>query len=173
MTTLRLEQCVIRPWQEGDLSSLLAHANDRDVWRNLRDAFPHPYTEPDGQAWIAHASGADPVTNFAIEVEGAAVGGVGIDLGVDVYRRTAEIGYWLGRAFWGRGIVTAAVVAVSEWAFSRFDLIRLEAGVFSWNPASMRVLEKAGYVQEGVHRRGVTKDGHTLDRVMFARLKST
>ena len=84
------------------------------------------------------------MANFAIVVSGEAIGGIGLRLGTDIFRRSAEIGYWLGEPFWGRGIATEAVGAVSQYAFESFDLCRLEAGVFEWNPASMRVLEKAG-----------------------------
>ena len=93
--------------------------------------------------------GRRPVLNFAIVVAGAAVGGTGLELGTDVSRRSAEVGYWLGQPFWGRGIATEALRAVTDYAFTTLDICRLEAGVFDWNPASARVLEKAGYVLEG------------------------
>jgi [ribosomal protein S5]-alanine N-acetyltransferase len=101
-------------------------------------------------------------------VDGAAVGGVGIELGTDVFRRSAEIGYWLGEPFWGRGIATEALRAMTAYAFERFDICRLEAGVFDWNPASARVLEKNGYVLEGRARLGVIKDGRMGDRLLYA-----
>ena len=97
-----------------------------------------------------------------------AVGGIGILLQEDVHRRSAEIGYWLGEDYWGRGIVTEAVRRVTDWAFENFDLCRIFAHVFAWNPASMRVLEKAGYEYEGRLRQSVTKDGQTIDQVIYA-----
>ena len=118
--------------------------------------------------WITRASAHVPVVDFAIVVEGDAVGGIGIELGRDVFLRSAEVGYWLGEPYWGRGIATEALRAVTEYAFTTFDLCRLQAGVFEWNPASMRVLEKAGYTLEARHRKNVTKDGQTIDRVVYA-----
>src|SRR5947209_2302263 len=101
-------------------------------------------------------------------VGGEAVGGIGVELGRDVFYRSAEIGYWLGEPYWGRGIATEALRAITECAFMTFDLCRLQAGVFEWNPASMRVLEKAGFTLEARHRKNVTKDGETIDRVVYA-----
>lgn len=134
----------------------------------MKDRFPHPYTLDDAARWIRHAATSDPETHFAIVVGGEAAGGIGIDLQTDVFHRCAEIGYWLGEAFWGRGIATEAVRAVTQWAFSRFGICRVEAVVFAWNPASMRVLEKAGYVCEGRQRKRVTKDGETTDLLLYA-----
>ena len=141
---LKLSKSLLRSWIPGDLASLVRHANSRVIWRNLRDAFPHPYTPADAKHWIQIANPTTPITNFAIVVEGAAVGGIGLVLKDDVFRRSAEIGYWLGEEYWGRGIVTEAARAVTDYAFATFDLCRVFAGVFEWNPASMRVLEKAG-----------------------------
>jgi RimJ/RimL family protein N-acetyltransferase len=97
------------------------------------------------------------------------VGGIGFSVQTDVGHRSAEIGYWLGEEYWGRGIVTQALVAVSEYAFSHHDLCRLYAHVFEWNPASARVLEKASYVFEGRLKKSVTKDGKTIDQLIYAR----
>jgi ribosomal-protein-alanine N-acetyltransferase len=163
-----LSKSRLRPWLTGDEESLVLHANNRLVWRNLRDAFPHPYTIADARQWIQIANPSPPITNFAIIVEGAAVGGIGVVLKDDVFRRSAEIGYWLGEEFWGRGIVTEAVREVTEYAFTTFDLCRIYAGVFEWNPASMRVLEKAGYEFECRMRKSVTKDGETVDELIYA-----
>lgn len=163
-----LSSCVIRSWRTTDEDSLVRHANDRAVWINLRDRFPHPYTADDARAWLRHVAETTPETAFAIDVEREAVGGVGITLNTDVFRRSAEIGYWLGRSFWVRGIATAVVRALTDWAFANFDLCRLDAGVFEWNPASARVLEKAGYSLEGRLRRSVTKDGRTIDQFLYA-----
>lgn len=165
---LDLGSCTLRSWRSGDEDSLVRHADDRDVWINLRDRFPHPYTRDDARAWLRLVADSTPETNFAVAVAGEAVGGIGITLQDDVSRRSAEIGYWLGRSYWGRGIATAAVRALTDWAFAHFDLCRLYAGVFEWNPASARVLEKAGYVLEGRLRRSVTKDGRTIDQLLHA-----
>jgi [ribosomal protein S5]-alanine N-acetyltransferase len=164
---LKLSRCLLRPWRTGDEASLVRYANNRNVSRNLRDRFPYPYTAADADEWIRLAEAQTRTTSFAIVVEGEAVGGIGIELGADVYRRSAEIGYWLGEPFWGRGIASEALCAMTEYAFERFDICRLEAGVFAWNPASARVLEKAGYTLEGRSRLAVVKDGQLVDRLLY------
>lgn len=163
-----LTQAVLRPWRPGDEASLVKHANNRKIWRNVRDLFPYPYTPQHAREWVHRAGRVHPRTNFAIAVDGDAVGGIGIVLREDIYRRSAEIGYWLGEEFWGRGIVTEAVKAMSDWGFAHFDICRIYAGVFEWNPASMRVLEKAGYTLEARLAKQVTKDGETIDEFIYA-----
>jgi RimJ/RimL family protein N-acetyltransferase len=166
-TEFALSKCTLRPWRAGDEASLVRYANNRNVSRNLKDRFPFPYTAADADTWIRHVGAQTAVTAFAIVVDGDAVGGVGIELGSDVHRRSAEIGYWLGEPFWGRGIATEALRAVTDYAFATFDICRLEAGVFDWNPASARVLEKAGYTLEGRARCAVVKDGRLGDRLLY------
>ena len=168
---IRLERCTLRPWRRGDERALVRHANNRKVWLNLRDGFPHPYAIEHALLWIESNQGVEPVRNFAIEVEGEAVGSVGLSLQPDVYRRSAEIGYWLAEGLWGRGLMTEAVGACTEHAFRALELVRVHAAVFSWNPASMRVLEKCGFEREGWLRRSVWKDGHLLDSALYARLR--
>jgi RimJ/RimL family protein N-acetyltransferase len=166
-----LDACVVRAWRKGDARAIARWADNPRVARNLRDRFPHPYTLADAKRWIRAANAYDPPTHFAIEADGEAVGGIGFDVFDDVDRRTAEIGYWLAEPYWGRGIATAAVTAVSEYAFHRFDLARLQARVFEGNDASMRVLEKAGYEREGRLRRSVTKGDRTIDSYIYARVR--
>src|SRR3989442_14576983 len=139
---LKLTRCTLRPWRVGDEASLVRNANNRRVWRNL-SRLPHPYTTADAHAWIARASAQSPVTDFAITVDGEAVGGIGVELGREVFHRSAEIGYWLGEAHWGRGIATEAVRALTEYAFGTFDLCRLQAGRFGGDPGAPRVRAKA------------------------------
>ena len=158
----------LRPWRDGDQPSLVRHANNPRVAATLTDRFPHPYTAEGADQWIALNEGREPATQLAIVVDGAAVGGIGVDLGSDVFRRSAEIGYWLGEAYWGRGIATDALRAMTQYALARFDLCRLSAGVFEGNAASARVLEKAGYVLEGRLRRSVCKNGRVLDQLLYA-----
>lgn len=158
----------IRRLRRGDEEALVANANDRDVWRNVRDRFPHPYGLGDAAWWIANSG----ETHFGIEVDGAVAGCIGFDRAEDVFRRSAEIGYWLGRRYWGRGIATAAVCAVTDRVFATTDIVRLYAGVFAWNPASARVLEKSGYVLEGRKKSAVFKDGQLIDELLYARVKA-
>ncbi len=160
--------CALRSWQPGDEDALVRHANDRDVWLNLRDCFPHPYTHADAAAWVRLATSRTPETDFAITVDGQAVGGIGLIVRDDIERTSAEIGYWLGRAFWGRGLATAAVRGLTEHAFRRHALTRVYALVFAENAASIRVLEKAGYRCEGRLRRSAIKDGVVRDQVLYA-----
>jgi ribosomal-protein-alanine N-acetyltransferase len=165
---LECDRCCIRSWQPGDAQNLPKHANNRDIWLNLRDRFPHPYTPVDAHQWIESVVGASPETTFAITVEGEAVGGIGLVLHDDVERCSAEVGYWLGQTYWGRGIVTAALTAFTRYAFETFALTRLYAVPFLRNTASLNVLEKAGYQQEGIMRRSAIKDGQVLDQALYA-----
>jgi RimJ/RimL family protein N-acetyltransferase len=161
---------IVRDWRDADRESLVRHANNRKVWRNLKDRFPHPYTDADARRWLALAQTDPGATGWAIEVDGEAAGGIGLVPLADVHARCAHIGYWLGEAHWGRGIMTAVVRSVSEQALSDGSFLRLEAPVFAWNPASMRVLEKCGYAREGVMRRSVVKDGEVIDSVLYAKV---
>ncbi|MEJ0086950.1 MAG: GNAT family N-acetyltransferase [Pseudomonadota bacterium] len=163
--------CVVRDWDLADKPSLLRFANNRKIWRNLTHRFPHPYTEADADSWFSRLAGRAGQFNWAIEVDQLAVGGIGTDRGEGVYAKGARFGYWLCEPYWGRGITTAAVRAVVDHVFSRFDLVRLEAPVFEWNPASMRVLEKCGFVREGVLRKSIEKDGQIIDAVLYTRLR--
>jgi len=160
--------CVLRPWREGDKPSLVRHANSYEVWRRLRDGFPHPYTLEDAGRWISFCRRQEPQTQFAIEVDGEAVGGTGLEPGTDVGRRSAEIGYWLGEAFWGRGISTAAVRSLTGYGLNTLGLTRIFAVPFADSFASMRVLEKCGYIREGTMRRSAIKEEAVLDHVLYA-----
>lgn len=162
---------VLRSWCASDLLSLVAHASHADISRGLRDRFPYPYTGDDGRAWLARAvDEADRA--WAIEIDGAAVGGVSLHPGSDVQRHSAELGYWLGRSFWGRGIMSTVVTAFAGPAMQAFRLHRLYATVYENNPASMRVLEKAGFAREGVQQSAVVKRGELLDLIVYARVRA-
>lgn len=161
----------VRSWRPEDAPSLSRHADSRKIWLNVRDHFPHPYTRSAAVAWIETALAGVPETQFAIEVNGEAAGGIGLFLQRDVERRSAELGYWLGEAYWGRGLMTSVVRGFSELAFDRYDLLRIYAVVFEWNPASCRVLEKAGFSLEGRLRRAVVKDGWVMDQFLYARVR--
>ncbi|NIT61249.1 MAG: GNAT family N-acetyltransferase [Aliifodinibius sp.] len=168
---LAIGEYIIRSWDKQDIASLSRYANNYNVWINLRDGFPHPYTEEDARKWIRHSQRENPQTNFAIATSHEAIGAIGLVLQPDVHRISAEIGYWLGEPFWNLGIASAAVKAMTKFAFEQFDLVRLHAGVFEWNPASARVLEKAGYVYEGRLRKSVIKDGKIIDQLFYAHIR--
>ncbi len=168
---IELERSVLRDWRSDDGPSLVLHGNNRQVWRNLYDVFPHPYTPEDAGRWLALTKTAHPSTHFAIEVDRAAVGGIGVTIGEGQFRHTGGVGFWLGEQYWGRGIMSEVLPAVTEDAFTRLGLTRVSATVFEWNPASMRVFEKAGYRREGVLRGSIAKDGQILDQVVFAMLR--
>ena len=168
---LVLERCIIRPWRMEDAESLARYANNRKIWLAVRDRFPHPYTINDAHEFLRKAVTEQPTEKFSIEVEAAAVGGIGVHLGQDVHRHTATLGYWLGEEFWGRGIMTEAVAALSDYSFRNFPLRRICAEVFANNPASVRLLEKAGFAFEARLKNNVIKDGEVLDSLLYARTK--
>jgi len=166
---LILKRCIIRPWRLDDADSLTKHANNRKIWIALRDHFPHPYTIEDAHTFLKSVISSEPVTLFCVEANGAAVGGIGIIIGADVHRQTAELGYWLSQEFWGRGIMTEAVAAFTDFCFQEFQLRRIYAEPFANNPASARVLEKTGFSLEGRLKNNVLKDGMLLDSLLYAR----
>ncbi len=165
---INLSECIVRSWHERDAPDLAIHANCREIWLNLRDGFPHPYTRTDGEQFIRFCRKQHPETFFAIEVDGQAAGGIGFRLGTDVERISAEVGYWLGQKFWNRGVVTEALVAVRDYAITTHSLTRIYAVSFEYNQASFRVLEKAGFSMEGRLRRSAVKDGKVIDQLMYA-----
>ncbi|MEM6840821.1 MAG: GNAT family protein [Bacteroidota bacterium] len=167
---INLGDILLRSWQEGDEESLVKHGNNYHIWKNVRDRFPRPYTAEDARIWVQVANQDPMAINLAIVVEGEVVGAVGVIFKDDVYRRSAEIGYWLGESYWGKGITTRAVQALSSYVFEHFDICRLYAGVFDYNEASVRVLEKSGYHLEARLCQNVTKEGRTVDELVYARL---
>ena len=154
----------MRDWTRADQPWLVRFANNRNIWRNLKDRFPHPYMEAHADQWFGMLEAIAEPTHWAIEVNGQAAGSIGVELG------SGHFGYWLGEPFWNRGIRTAAVGRVAPYVLQRFKLPRLQAPVFQWNPASMRVLEKRGFQREAVLRRSIVKDGELIDQVPYARL---
>ena len=153
--------CTVRPWRASDAASLVRHANNLDVASQLRDRFPHPYTRGDAHAFLKLAAVPQLPTNLAIDVDGEAAGAIGYVPGRDVERYSAEIGYWLGEALWGRGIAT-------EYVFSSVNMLRLFALPFADNLGSIRVLEKAGYVREGLLQSSSVKFGQPRDQYIYA-----
>jgi len=165
---LRLTTCDVRSWETSDVEALARHANNRHIWINLRDAFPHPYNKQHARDFIRTTRQRTPETLFAIAVDGEAIGGIGFVLHPDVERVSAEIGYWLAEPFWGRGIATEALTAVTRHAIEAHGLTRVYALPFAWNVPSCRVLEKAGFVLEARLRRSAIKDGVVTDQMQYA-----
>ncbi len=160
----------LRPFRQEDAPRLAELANNEKIAVNLRDGFPHPYTPEDAEKFIEMAL-SKPDQIFAIEYQGEYVGNIGVHLKSDVYRLGAEIGYFLGEPYWGKGIMTKAVKLVCDYAFRELGIIRIDTGVFDFNPASMRVLEKCGFVQEAIFRKSVIKRGKICNEVRYAKIK--
>lgn len=167
---LILNKCILRKFSLKDAQSLVLQANNKNIADYLRDIFPHPYTTKDACFYIENIANDLHSLIMAIEVEGKAVGSIGILPKTDVYRKSAELGYWLGEQYWGRGIVTEAVKAITEYGFKNYNLHRIYAVVFENNAASMRVLEKAGFTSEAVHRKAVIKNGIIMDEHVYAKV---
>ena len=165
------EGFVLRPWQAEDLESLVLHANDEQVSRTVSDRFPFPYTTSDAELFLRQPD-KPPAIVLAIEIDGAAVGGIDVRPGVAELRIGAEIGYWLARPYWGRGNMSRIVTHWCRYLFVEHGFERLQATVFSNNPASARVLEKCGFQREGSLRHAVIKNGHILDLWMYAMLRT-
>ncbi|MDB5023144.1 MAG: family N-acetyltransferase [Mucilaginibacter sp.] len=161
----------IRGWKLGDEVSLQKHADNPKVSACLMDRFPSPYTIQDAIFWVNNLVGQDPLVNFAITINEEVAGGIGLEPRQDVYRKTAILGYWLREELWGRGMMTEAVKLLTGYAFTQLGFIRIQASVYSKNPASMRVLEKAGYQKEGVLRNAVIKNEVVMDEHIYAVLK--
>lgn len=168
---LRGERIVLRPWRRGDEPALVRHGDNVRVWRNLTDRFPHPYRHEDAVAWIAVANPGPRPMNFAIELDGEAVGGVGCQPLDDLHQRSAEVGYWLGESHWGRGLATESFRVLVDHLWREFEFERLQAEVLAWNPASCRVLEKCGFSLESVQRRHILKDGEIMDNWLYVQLR--
>src|SRR3954451_10854126 len=166
---LTLDRCSIRPWRAGHAGSLAENANNRQICLAGRALFPHPYTIRHAHEFLQPAISELPDLKVCIEIEGAAVGGIGVHPGHDVYRDTATVGYWLGEQFWGRGVMTEALTAVADFYFDNFPLRRISAEGFANNPASARVLEKAGFTFEARLKNNVLKQGEVLDSLLYAR----
>lgn len=161
----------LRPWRPDDAISLVKHANNPRVASNLRDGFPYPYTLPDAKRWLKMVIENREDVILAIEVSGEASGGIGLHGLKDVYRYNGEIGYWLSERYWGRGIISDAVAAMVNHAFTQTSWLRLFACIFENNPSSMRVLEKNGFRLEAVHMKAVMKEGKLMDEHLYTLLK--
>jgi ribosomal-protein-alanine N-acetyltransferase len=161
----------VRDVRIEDARSIALYADNPRVAANLRDIFPYPYTLADAEEFLAHVTRPKPRTVFAVATDAEAIGVIGLTLGEDVHRFTAELGYWLGEPFWGRGIMTAAVQAVVRHGFAELGLLRIYAEPYAGNRGSARVLEKAGFAYEGCQRANVYKNGQVRDQLMYSMIR--
>lgn len=159
---------ILRDLRPEDAPSIARYADNRNIWRNLTDGFPHPYTLEDAKAYIYRINAATPRTAFAVATENEAIGSIGIYPGKDVHCHSAEMGYWLAEPYWGRGIMPRAVKIITAFAFDQLNLLRVFAEPYTTNPASARVLEKAGFIREGILHANVVKAGKLLDQYLYA-----
>lgn len=172
MAIIRSKKFTLRPFRKGDEASLMKNINNRAIARNtLR--IPYPYKLKDARWWInrnlkLNKQKRKSEINFAIEINEEVVGGIGLD---KIYGHCAEIGYWLGKKYWGRGIMTAAVKLVTKYGFEKLGLRRIYAFAFLFNKVSAAVLKNAGYKYEGKLRKHVQKDNKFLDDLLFAKVK--
>lgn len=150
-----------------DAAQLAEIANNKKIFDNVRDYFPHPYLEKNALEFIEFCSKEDPQVNFAIRYKGDLCGVIGVIPQPDIYRKTAEIGYWLGEAYWGKGIASEALGLMISYAFKDLKLVRLHTGVFAHNKASMKVLKKCGFAQEGIFRKALIKNEVLVDEYRF------
>jgi [ribosomal protein S5]-alanine N-acetyltransferase len=167
-----LSKCTLRSFRAGDEISLQAYADNPVIWNNLLNAFPHPFSMNDAVNWINQNRFDETPAKLAITIDDQVVGGIGITKQTDVYRLSAELGYWLGEPFWNKGIGTEAVQGMVEYSFANFRIIRIYARVFEYNVASMRVLEKAGFQKEAIHRKAIYKGGTIYDEHLYTILNS-
>lgn len=158
----------VRPLKNKDRKAIAQYANNKKIGQNLRDIMPFPYTLEDADMFLEVVALEDPVCTFAIEFNGKFAGVCGLNIETDIYRNSCEIGYWIGEPFWSKGIATKAVLWLTDYAFNVLGKVRVHTGVFAYNKASMRVLEKCGFEKEGIFKKALTKDGKLYDEVRYA-----
>ena len=165
---------ILREWLLSDAASLAENANNINIWNNLRDSFPHPYSEENGKEFIKMAlSQPKPATLLAIVVDGKAVGSIGIFLHTDVERISAELGYFIGENYWNKGIMTEAIKEMVAYAFTNFPQLRkIYATPFDFNIASQKVLQKARFEREAILKQAAIKNNKIIDLHYYSLLKS-
>ena len=170
---INLDDIIIRPWKIEDAGDLVFHANNLNISKNLRDAFPHPYTLADAHKWLdknLHEDNND--ATGAITIDNHIIGGIGLHPMDDVYRYNAELGYWLSEQYWNRGIMTKTVKAICAYTFENFETHRIFAGVFENNPASEKLLLNAGFTKEATLKQSIFKNGVFLSEHLYSLLKT-
>lgn len=158
----------LRPWTIDDLPSLVKYANNFNIAKNLTDVFPHPYTEENGRSFIEMATKNTPPNILAIEVNGEAAGAIGLHLQPDVYRKNAEMGYWLAEPYWGNGIITEAIKQMVNYGFANWDFVRIYARPYGYNIGSQKALQKAGFKLEAKLEKTFFKNGEFQDELIYA-----
>ncbi len=171
MPKLSGNNIVLREFTFNDKERLVELANNPRISMNLRDGFPNPYTLSDAEDFLRKYQKMESSQIFAIEYNNIYVGNIGLHKGIDVYRKSAEIGYFLGEPFWNKGIMTKAVNIICDYGFSKMDIVKIYAGIFEYNTASMRVLEKCGFKKEAVLEKAVFKQGKFFDEIRYAKIQ--
>ncbi len=159
---------ILRAWRPNDLENLVKYANNPKIAQNLTDAFPYPYTEEKGIQFIEMAVNHDIQRIFCIDINGEALGAIGIHPQTDIYCKNAELGYWLAETQWGKGLITEAIKQIVDYGFQKFDITRIFARPFGHNIASQKVLEKAGFTLEAKLEKTLYKNGEYLDELIYA-----
>jgi ribosomal-protein-alanine N-acetyltransferase len=163
---------LLRPWQWKDIPDLVRICNNVHIWNNLRDQMPMPYTQKDAGEWVRFTNGQKPLRNFCIEADGHVVGGIGMVLHEDIYKKNIEIGYYIAEEYWGRGYATEAIRQMVDHIFSSMDCVRVYAEVFAHNQASMAVLRKNGFHLEAIHQKAIFKNEQLLDGHIWVRFRT-
>lgn len=158
----------LRPWKMSDIDSLVCYANNWNIAKNMTDKFAFPYTTDNARAFIEFATKDNPIHIFAIEIDGQAIGGIGIHPQEDIHRKNAELGYWLAEPFWGKGIISKAIKQAVDIAFEIYDIDRVFARPFGTNIASQKVLEKNQFLLECKLEKVIIKDGVRIDELIYA-----
>ena len=171
MTDLKQYNVCLREPRISDKIRLAELCNNKKIWDNLRDLIPYPYTEKDAEDFILLCQNENPRLTFAIEYMGEFAGCIGLVRQTDIYRLSAEIGYWIGEPYWGKGIATAAVKFLVDYGFNVLGLIRIYSGVFEYNAASQKVLEKAGFQLDCILKNSVIKNGRIFNEYRYGIVK--
>ncbi|MCK9625242.1 MAG: GNAT family N-acetyltransferase [Bacteroidales bacterium] len=162
---------ILRNWKITDLESLVKHANNYNIAKWLTNQFPYPYDTKAGERYINSVLNDNPQKVFAIEVNGEAVGSIGIFPQSDIHRKTAEIGYWLSEKYWGNGIMPKAINEIVDYGFKTFDIVWIYARPFSTNKSSQHVLEKAGFELKARFKKALYKNDEYIDELIYSKLK--
>jgi len=161
---------ILREWKKSDATTLARIANNKKIWDNVRDRLPYPYSEKDAKEWLALVRKQKIVTTFCVEANGEVAGSIGFTLKDDVYRKNAEIGYFIAEEYWRSGIATEAVKQLVDYIEKNFDVVRIYAEVFDYNKASMKVLEKNGFYLESIRKKAAIKNDVILDDYVWVKL---